>query len=248
MSHPVVFGPSRTPQNAPCTVSPDEAYLSLDELRGSHPRRHQMPLDYDVAVALESLTSPWNNPPLVVCLWDSEGKCNPTNLQAVNGAKVLVLGDTHHGLRPLSRAIALARKEPWDLIVHAFNKHHVHWFDEAGLGSGRTVFLPSFGITPRRLEVPEKRTRGVTMCGRLSIQHVYRGCFMAALLERKLPVEAFQGDAVYCARIYNESLISLNISLNGDFNLRNFEIAAAGGFCLADRTAVEPPIRPRGRV
>jgi spore maturation protein CgeB len=37
------------------------------------------------------------------------------------------------------------------------------------------------------------------------------------------------------ASVHNKTFINLNVSLNGDFNLRNFEVLAAGGFLLTDR-------------
>ena len=49
-----------------------------------------------------------------------------------------------------------------------------------------------------------------------------------------LPLQTLRGPLAETANIYADSHITLNISLNGDLNLRVFEALAAGGFLLTD--------------
>ncbi len=58
---------------------------------------------------------------------------------------------------------------------------------------------------------------------------------MKELEEKGVQIEVFTGvTPEQAAAIYNEAAVSLNISLNNDFNLRNFEVMAAGGCLLTD--------------
>src|SRR4051812_48230507 len=104
MKHPVIFCGS-APPTLDGIVTSDEACVAIQDA-GPRPRTAYRPAgDYDMAQILATLPAPWNNPPAVFAMWDSDGKSNPINVGALTCPKILVLGDTHHGLRSLSRAI-----------------------------------------------------------------------------------------------------------------------------------------------
>ncbi len=188
---------------------------------------------YDASALVASMTGNFHDPSIVVCQWDCEEQSIPYNLAGIKCPKVLIIGDTHHTPSPLTRSVRLALAEPWDLVVLEFNERHLHWFHEAGVK--QAVYIPCWSISPIDIKPPVKRTRGVTLCGSMGPDHVYRKRVFDALWEKGIKVEHFSGSREFCAKIYNESLVSLNISLNGDFNLRNYEIAAAGGCMVGEK-------------
>ncbi len=189
---------------------------------------------YDATALVQSMTGECFDPSIVICQWDCEGNNEPYNLAGIKCPKVLIVGDTHHTPSPLTRSVRLALSEPWDLVVLEFNERHLKWFHEAGVK--QAVYIPCWSISPIDIPVPAKRTRGVTFCGNLGPDHVYRRRVLGALRERGIEIEVFRGTREEVAKIYNESLVSLNISLNGDFNLRNYEIAAAGGCMVSEKS------------
>ncbi len=194
---------------------------------------YRPPGRYDSAALIQSMTGECFDPSIVICQWCCEGSSEPYNLAPIKCPKVLIVGDTHHTPSPLTRSIRLALSEPWDLVVLEFNERHLKWFHEAGVK--QAVYIPCWSISPIDIPVPAKRTRGVTFCGSLGPDHVYRRRVLGALRERGIKIEVFHGTRAEVAKIYNESLVSLNISLNGDFNLRNYEIAAAGGCMVSEK-------------
>ena len=50
------------------------------------------------------------------------------NLARLNGHRILVVGDTHHGPRPLEGAVSYASSEPFDHLLIVNDPHHAHWF------------------------------------------------------------------------------------------------------------------------
>ncbi len=216
-------------------VDADEIYVTRAPVHGRERCIQRPPGVYDVAEVLrEKVPDSHRKPSMVVCQWDCEGQCAPSNLKGVDCPKVLLVGDTHHTPQPLQRAIKLALAEPWDLVVLEFNGRHCHWFTEAGVKCP-VVYIPCFTISPIDIPPPVKRTRGVTFCGNVGRDHVYRRHVLNTLAQRGVKVEVHSGvTPQQAATIYNESRVSLNISLNGDFNLRNYEAIAAGGFLMTN--------------
>lgn len=185
--------------------------------------RNQGP--YNVPALLASFPPPFNKPSLVTVMLDCDAPA--LGLEKVDCPKVLFVGDTHHGIRPIERRVKAALAAPWDLVVLEFRASHCHWFTEAGVKN--VASIPCFNINPHNHAPTAHRTRGVTFCGQVGPRHPRRTWMLKELMVRGIPIEIHQGTQEQVAQIYNESAVSLNIALNGDFNLRNFEIPAAGG-------------------
>ena len=193
----------------------------------------RLPGPYDVAAYLETLPPPFNNPSLVTVMLDPD---NPvTGLDRVKCPKVLFPGDTHHGDRPIERRVKAALAQPWDLVVLEFCRQHCHWFAEAGVKN--VAYIPCFNVNPRNIPPTKNRTRGISFVGQVGDRHPRRQYVIGELQRRGYPVMVTQAPPMEAAVIYNESAVSLNISLNGDFNYRNFEVMAAGGTLLMDKLA-----------
>jgi hypothetical protein len=158
---------------------------------------------------------------------------------------------------PIARPLAYAASEPFDLIINQFTRHHLHFFHEAGLSHAR--WLPSFTLTPfdHELQGFSRRARGVTFVGGIN-HHPYRRAVLEFLASRPPPpaptppsalqspqplppgwIQVLSASQSQTAAIAADSRTSLNISLNGDLNLRTFETLAAGGLLVADRLSPE---------
>jgi len=74
----------------------------------------------------------------------------------------------------------------------------------------------------------------LTFVGQVGRFHPYRRWVLQQVQAAGLPLEMLRGRLAETADIYADSQITLNISLNGDLNLRVFEALAAGGFLLTD--------------
>jgi hypothetical protein len=190
---------------------------------------------YDVAEFLKTLPAPWRDPSLLLVDFDFLQQSVPRHLAAVQCPKVLLLGETHHPIAPLQRAIRYLREERYDLVILEFNRQHGHFLLEAGLP--QTRWLPGFTLAPDE-HLPGPRQHRLTFMGHVE-RHPYRWHILQYLEQNGVPGQRGSGPRDAVSRIYSETLVNLNVSLNGDLNLRVFEILAAGGFLLTDRLSPE---------
>ena len=214
-------------------LDPGEFYVGPSEIDRER-TRYRPNGRYDVSDWIKKIGA---TPELTVCDFGNPGLDVPYNLAAVPGEKVLSITDVHHGIDMLSRAVYLAVSEPWDMVFLNYSRHHCHWFAEAGVKN--VQWIPCFMISPYNIPPPAKRTRGVTFVGSTGMYHPRRNKILREIKDAGIDVEVICTgmDREAAAKIHNESAVSLNISLNGDFNLRNWEVMAAGGL-LSYRWAV----------
>ncbi len=155
----------------------------------------------------------------------------PRNVAAFPGRKVLILGDTQHG-SGLSTILQYAARERFD-VIFAEKRQHAHWFAEAGAGA--VHWLPGIVADAKTHAFSQERRREIVVVGHLNKSHARRRLYLDELKRRGYPLRHLLCPPEELAGHYSASLISLNVSLNGDANLRFFEVPAAGGFLLTDR-------------
>ena len=204
------------------------------------PDQEQGPFDgftpqgrYDLFAALEALGLPTEFDAIVV-FTDATLTNFPLNLEAFDCPKVLCVGDTQHLRNPIRKLIDYAKAARYDFIFSANNRQHLHWFIEAGFP--KVAWLP--GIKVRNWERPfaTERTAQVCFFGRAGRYHARRAEFLAEMKRRNpFALAVMSGKAHEAADQYASSAVSLNYSLNGDLNMRVFEIISAGGCLLTDR-------------
>jgi hypothetical protein len=187
---------------------------------------------FDLFEALKSLELPTEYDAIVVTS-GADGTNQPCNLDRFDCPKVLCVGDTHHLKAPIRSVIDYASAAGFDFIVCTYNRQHVHWFIEAGFPD--VAWLP--GLVPNLSRAwVESRRREVCFFGQVGNFHLRRTHLITEIKSRKLiPFVALRGPAEIGADRYASSAVSLNCSLNGDLNLRVFEVLAAGGCLLTDR-------------
>lgn len=172
-------------------------------------------------------------PEVILVKADATGRNFPRNLGQFKCPKVLLVGVTHFLAHPIRRVIEYAKSEPFDFILMDVTRHHAHWFREAGLKN--VHWLPALEYHARIRPIQRRPARPLTFVGQAGGHHPFRKFILDKLRSDGLPLEVLQAPQGRAADIYSDSLVTLNITLNGDINMRFFEGLAAGGFLLCDR-------------
>lgn len=191
---------------------------------------------YDLKAVVESQNGPTSFDLVVV--WADASRVNlPMNVKAFGCPTVLCVGDTHHMDTPLQTMLEYAKQAGFDFIVSSHNRHHLHWFVEYGMP--QVAWIP--GIKVRHIPRPFARARAARLAfvGQVGRFHPRRQRLIEGLQGRNLSLMVSGGTRDFAADLYASSLLSLNISLNGDLNLRVFEVLSAGGCLITDRLAPE---------
>lgn len=187
---------------------------------------------YDLKEALEreKLSTSYD----AIVVWsDASGSNRPLNLAAFDCPKVLCVGDTQHQRKPLAGVIAYAREVGFDVIVSSHNRHHLHWFAEAGFT--RVGWIPALKAQHIPRPIREDRRAQICFVGAQGSHHPRRQRLLSKLRKNDVPLVTTAAAREPAADLYAASAVSFNASLNGDLNLRVFEVLSAGGCLLTDR-------------
>lgn len=186
---------------------------------------------FDLSSVLARLP-PEQSPDYVLVKADATRRLLPRGLSRLKCPRILLVGDTHHLHQPLQTLLRYAADEPFDFILLDHTRHHAGWFHEAGFRNVSWLPALDYGFMPRRrVAVP---SRPLTFVGQVGRHHPYRRLVLDRLVKAGLPLQVLAAPLTQTADIYADSAITLNISLNGDLNLRVFESLSAGGFLLTD--------------
>lgn len=194
--------------------------------------------EYDLS-ALAARLPAGQQPDVVVCLVDASWRNLPRNLATFKCPRVLLVADTHHLNSPLINMLRYATAEPFDRIVFLYDRHHAGFFAAAGL---RNLFwfpgltFPHGDAAVRAVRQARRRPE-IMFVGQAGRFHPRRSRMLEALAARGLPVGRKAVPQSAGLGLYGASLLGFNASLNGDLNLRLFEILAAGAALLTDRLA-----------
>lgn len=196
--------------------------------------------EYDVATVLARLPVD-QTPDAIVSLVDASWRNLPRNLACFPGPKALLVADTHHLTSPLIGMFKYAAGEPFDRIVFLYDRHHLAFFQSAGFRNlywfpGLTLSHDDIAVFAAR---GKKRSDHIAFVGQVGNNHLHRARLLAALKARGIPVDQRRLPQREALGFYGSSLLGFNASLNGDLNLRVFEILASGATLLTDRLAPE---------
>ena len=188
--------------------------------------------DFDLAELIEAL-KPENRPDIVFIRVDASRSVFPTGLERISAPVVILAGDTHHMATPLQSVIKYLQGAAYDYLITYNNRHHAHFYLDAGLGN--VLWAPGPTVTPFAAPPAFDPAPGIVFVGGLGATHVRRRNSLNALTTSGAPlsiVKAYGDDA---AAMYASHAGSLNCSLNGDLNMRVFEVLSAGGCLITDR-------------
>lgn len=220
-------------------ISPDELYCS-PRAPNSPPRFMSRPTgSYDIAQYVKSLPAPWCDPSLLVVLDEMAGNSIPYNLAGLKCPKVIIVCDTHHAVSPrhgpIWRPIHHTLAERYDLVIGQFDRHHLHFFREAGINA---AWLPCITLTPFEHSPDTPKKFNVSFVGNTGL-HPFRNMVLQSLEKLGVHVDRHSMPQRETAALHAQSRINLNISLNADLNLRHFEVLAAGGFLVTEKLSPE---------
>ncbi len=192
--------------------------------------------DYDLQQVASRLPTEQQPDVVVVHVDGSSLAGTPKNLAAFRCPKVLLVADTHHGTSPISGIIKYALREQFDRVVLLYDRHHVDLFRGAGVRNLHWFPALTFPHSDHRIAAARMRERKtqIALVGTTGY-HPRRLRAFAALVEKRLPLSWKQIHQSQAIGHYAESLIGLNISMNGDLNMRVFEVLAGGAMLLGDR-------------
>jgi tetratricopeptide (TPR) repeat protein len=190
------------------------------------------PGEYDIQDVLTRIPEQ-QRPDLIVVKADAARNNFPRNLGTCNIPSVLILGDTTHMKAPLQVMLRYAASESYSLYVTDHKRHHLHWFQNLGLGP--VAWTP--GLFVKDFEIPFETLRDVPLSfvGQAGKFHPWRAFMLAEMEKRGIKVSKGRAPQKDAAAIYARSQATLNFSLNADLNLRVFEVLAAGGCLVTDR-------------
>lgn len=195
---------------------------------------------YDVGEILNRLPGE-QQPEILIVKADSTRRNFPRNLSRVACPKVLIVGVTHFLHHPIRTLIEYAKAEPFDFVIMEVTRHHARWFAEAGVQNLHWLPAVSFNCMPRPLN--PKPSRPLTFVGQAGKHHPYRVKVLEELQAADLPLQILQGKPQQTADVYADSQVTLNVSLNGDLNMRVFEVLSAGGCLLTDELGHDSGLR-----
>lgn len=199
-------------------------------------RTLRMPVGTYDASSLSKIAG-WRTPDLLVVKADATGRNFPRGLGHFKCTKVLVVGNTQHLDAPIQRLLRYAKDEDFDYVTSDHKRHHLHYFVEAGFG--RVAWMPGLNVYPHPQPEHPTKVPQVVFVGQTGKFHPFRNKVLATLRRSGVPILISSVPQKAAAALYADSLIALNCSLNGDLNLRVFEVLSSGGFLLTDRLAPE---------
>lgn len=191
--------------------------------------------EYDLA-AIAARLDPDQPIDAVVCLVDAAWRNLPRNLTRFSCPKILLVADTHHLKEPISRMVEYAASEPFDRIVFLYDRHHALFFEQAGLRN--LYWFPGLTLPHSDVTIAASRQttrkQQIAFVGQVGALHPRRTRMLDGLGEAGLPVARAAMSQTGALQHYGRSSIGLNASLNGDLNLRVFEILSSGALLLTD--------------
>ena len=185
------------------------------------------------------------SPDVLVCLADATKRCLPQDLSFFKGPKILLLADTHHLQSPLSSLQSYASSEPFDRIIFLYDRHHAGFFHAAGFKN--LFWFPglTFPHADRWVLDSQKvrsRSASIGFVGQAAAHHPRRKRILEAITRAGLPLVQKNIPQSESLSFYASSLLGLNASLNGDLNLRFFEVISSGSLLITDTLAPESGI------
>jgi hypothetical protein len=181
--------------------------LSLQTAQGS----------YDLADVMSRVPDD-QQPDLIVVGTDASRTNFPRGLDAFDCPKVMIAGDTGHMYQPLRTVLNYALSEPFDLYVTPHMPRHSHFFVEMGLTN--TYWIPALSIQTFDVPFREERDLPVTFVGQAGRYHPNRVRMLEHLEADGIDVIKGVVPQEEAFRTYGNSMVTLNLSGNGDLNMR----------------------------
>lgn len=147
-----------------------------------------------------------------------------------------VIGDTHHGKRPITDLAAWLRSEQISKVALKQTVHHGHIFRRLGFA---TTLLPYYLHDQIFIEPSQNKVRRVLFCGSVSSRHKKRNEVIRLIKDSGVPLDVITTHRIMSFRLYNRYIATINVPLNMDINYRFHEVVASGGCLITERPCAE---------
>jgi len=172
------------------------------------------------------------SPDLILVHADASRGCLPQNLPKQVRKVLLVGGATHILQNPLQSLISYALQEGFETVV-VWNRHNAHFFKQFGIPN--VFWMPGLIFAIPEVPIPREKRNQMCFFGQLGPYHPRRNRIIKELQQKKIPIVGGKLPRMDSLELAARSLVSLNISLNGELNLRVFESTAMGALLLTDK-------------
>ena len=224
----------------PTIISENEIFCSPEEtdtFEEGVPTRLKTPVGRFDAKEIFDKIPPEKRPELIVLKLDATMRCVPIGLGVIDCPKVFILGAPHQFSWPLTGLLRYLEEEKFDFIISDHDRHQLHYFKRAGFEN--THWIPALNYNMRSRPIAKPIVDRAVFVGQTGQFHPYRRELFNALSSSGVPVDIGTAPGEKAADLYSQYAISLNGSLNGDLNLRVFEILGSGGFLLTDKLSYD---------
>ncbi|MBV6633952.1 MAG: glycosyltransferase family 1 protein [Alphaproteobacteria bacterium] len=234
----IVFAYQNAPQYMPAPqYSARQVVIGPNTADNWHPDGRVMMLNtpagsYDLGEVLAKLPKD-QQPDLIIVKGDASGINLPVGFDHLDIPKVLIIGDTQHQQTPLRTMLRYANENKFDLLISDHKRHHLHYFIEAGATNAH--WMPGLLVRDWQIPLYDEKHFPVTFAGQAGSIHPVRTAAIEAVQRAGIEIITGIVPQERAADIYGRSIVTLNPSLNGDLNLRSFEIPLSGGCAIADR-------------
>src|SRR5690606_23695000 len=113
------------------------------------------------------------------------------------------------------------------------NRYDYHFFRQFGIPN--VFWMPGLIFQIPKVQAARERRNQLCFFGQLGDYHPRRNRIIKELQRHKIPIVGGKLPRTQSLELAARSLVSLNISLNGELNLRVFESTAMGALLLTDR-------------
>jgi len=174
---------------------------------------------------------PQDQPDTILVHTDGGAQCAPINLPD-NCVKVLLIGGaTHFGKDPLQKMVQYVHAEKFDAIF-VWNRHNAHFFTE--LGFSNVYWMPGLTFAVPTIVQSKEKKHDLCFFGQLGKYHPRRVRIIKALSDKNIKIAGGKLPRRDSLELVSQSRLSLNISLNGEFNMRVFESTQNGALLFND--------------
>ena len=188
---------------------------------------------FDGQIVLRRLSQ--QAPDLILVHADATLGCLPVNLPATT-PKMLLIGDTHHLQSPIQNFLHYASQMNFDAIV-LWNRQHAHFFTEYGFEN--VYWMPGLTFSIPEYPVSGNRINQLCFFGQIGPYHPRRNRIIQELQSLKIPITGGRLTRRDSLDLAGRSTLSLNITLNSEFNLRVFESTQYGSLLLTDKLSTQ---------
>ena len=237
----VVFLSGQLPQQtAPPLLSADQINCGPGFLDQQSGERTTPNGEFDIGTLIAELPA-GQYPDVVVCQVDCGFRIKPRNFGALRCPTILLVADSHWGDRALSSMVAYAASEPFSRVVVLYDRHHLEFYRAAGIKNIHWFPALTFPHPDARVDAALGKVREprLVLVGKVGWFHPRRRRLFDALVKAKLPLVWHQVPQADVIAHYGSSSIGINVSMNGDVNLRVFEVLAGGAMLLTDRLSAD---------